>query len=85
MLISLFTALVIAAVPGPPPPDPDPSACYKGWCPVVTYVAYDIDVPAVDAKTGKTIAGMYFTCHVPVRWKGKPNRWGHMTCILRKR
>lgn len=58
-----------------------------GWCPVVTsFVSYDIDIPAVDPKTGKVVPGYYFHCHVPARWKGKPNYWGHMTaCVAHRR
>ena len=51
----------------------------------MTFVPYDIDVPAVNKDTGQIIPGIYFHCHVPVKWHGKPNRWGHMTCVVRKR
>ena len=70
------------APPAPPPPDPVPEACFQGWCPMVTWVAYDYNLPAVDADTGEVIRGIWFHCHVPVRWKGKQNKWGHAVCKL---
>jgi hypothetical protein len=84
MLISMLLAVLTLAGPAPPAPDPYPN-CQGGWCQItpVTYIAYDIDVPAINQATGKVIPNMHFTCHVPVRWHGKPNRWGHETCVLK--
>lgn len=83
MLLALIAAAgAFAAPPDPPLPDPYPGTP-KGT--PITWVAYDYDLPAINEKTGQAIPGMYFHCHVPVRWKGKLNRQGHAVCKLRHR
>ena len=74
MLEILFAAVAVSV---PPPPDP-----YPGSVAPISWVAYDYDLPAVDADTGEVIPSVYFHCHVPVKWHGTLNRRGHAVCKL---
>ena len=79
MIALLVAVAMIAGTPPPPLPDPAPQA---GAHATVHFAPYTIEVPAINATTGEQILGLYFKCLVPVRWKGKSNRYGHSICKL---
>jgi hypothetical protein len=70
----MFATLMMALAMCGPGPGPDP---YPGSTTPITCHAMDYTLPAVNAKTGRKINGLFFQCHVTAQ--------GRETCVLKRR